>query len=141
MAKQKPGAKIQIEELLFSHSPEIRELVQSLRYSILEIVPDAVEAAHPVWHSINYRHPESGYFCGIFPQQDRVKIGFEFGVLLPDPENLLEGDGKQVRYLTLRDEDSIPSKALKDFILAAIALPASRQVRLALVRSGAKPIS
>ena len=55
--------------------------------------PEAVEKAYPSWHGIGYRLPESGYFCGICPLADSVKLGFEFGVLLPDPQGLLEGQG------------------------------------------------
>ncbi len=141
MAKSKSRDIFAVEDILLDHNPEIRALVQSVRNSILNIVPDAIEAAQPVWHSINYSHPESGYFCGVFPLQDSIKLAFEFGVLLPDPENLLEGRGKQVRYLNLRDTDSIPEQALRDLILAALALPPRREDKLALIRAGAKPIS
>jgi len=85
MPKRKPDADTLIENILESHDPEVRALVEHLRKIIRETVPDATESAHPVWHSIGYRHPESGYFCGIFPQNDGVNLAFEFGVLLPDP--------------------------------------------------------
>jgi len=139
MAKSKASGSFGVEEILLDHSPEVRALVQSVRNIIRDVVPEASEAAHPVWHSINYRHPESGYFCGIFPEQVSVKLAFEFGVLLPDPENQLEGSGKQVRYLNLQDGDKLPEQALKELILAALALPPRREDKLALIRSGARP--
>jgi hypothetical protein len=141
MPKRKPGASTQVEDILESHNPEVRALVERLRKIIRNTVPDAMESAHPVWHSIGYRHPESGYFCGIFPQADRVDLAFEFGVLLPDPDSLLEGAGKQVRYMRIRREKDIRVRALKKLLLAAIDLPASRDVKLGLIRSSAKPIS
>jgi hypothetical protein len=140
MPKRKPSANTSIENILESHGPEVRALVERLRKIIREAVPDATESAHPVWHSIGYRHPESGYFCGIFPQADRVDLAFEFGVLLPDPGGLLEGDGKQVRYVRIRRDRDIRVRALKKLLLAAIDLPASRDVKLGLIRSSAKPI-
>ncbi|HKZ85129.1 MAG TPA: DUF1801 domain-containing protein [Anaerolineae bacterium] len=141
MPKRKPDADTLIENILESHDPEVRALVEHLRKIIRETVPDATESAHPVWHSIGYRHPESGYFCGIFPQNDGVNLAFEFGVLLPDPGGLLEGDGKQVRYVRIRRDKDIRVRALKKLLLAAIDLPASRDVKLGLIRSSARPVS
>jgi len=116
-------------------------MVERLRRIIQQTVPEAVESAHPVWHSISYRHPSSGYFCGIFPHQDFINLAFEFGVLLPDPQKLLVGDGKQVRYLRVKNEGDIPEPALKALLQAAIDLPERRDVKLGMVRAAAKPIS
>ena len=77
--------------VLETHSLPVRESVERLRVLIRATVPDAIESAHAVWHSLSYKHPASGYFCGIFPQSDRVDVAFEFGVLLPDPDRVLEG--------------------------------------------------
>ena len=139
MSKSKPAVNISVADLLIDHTPDVRLLVQAVRAIIFEVVPEASETAHPSWRSLNYRHPQSGYFLGIFPMRDTVRLAFEFGVLLPDPGNLLTGEGRQVRYLDLRDQAAFPTEALKEFILAALALPASRQVKLALIQSGAKP--
>jgi len=141
MPKRKPSADTQVEDILEGHDPEARALVERLRKIIREVVPTATESAHPVWHSIGYRHPESGYFCGIFPQADRVDLAFEFGVLLPDPDGLLEGAGKQVRYVRVRRDKDIRVRALKKLLLAAIDLPARRDVKLGLIRSAARPVA
>lgn len=117
------------EQILGGHTPQIRALAEQLRRLILETVPDAVEAAYPVWRGIGYRHPECGYFCGIFPQKNAVKLGFEYGVLLPDPDGLLEGDGKQVRYLIFKEEKEIRIGAIKKLIRAAIRLPIDKEAK------------
>jgi hypothetical protein len=80
-----PKATTSVEDILADHAPPVRWLVERLREIIRQTVPEATESAHPVWHSISYCHPRSGYFCGIFPFQERVDLAFEFGVLLPDP--------------------------------------------------------
>jgi hypothetical protein len=97
-------------------------------------VPESAESAHAVWHSLSYRHPESGYFCGIFPQADRVDVAFEFGVLLADPEGVLEGDGKQVRYLRLRHSGDLRAAVFQRLLHEAIDLPPRREAKLALIR-------
>jgi hypothetical protein len=140
MPKAKTTATTSVEDILADHSPPVRLLVERLREIIRQTVPEATESAHPVWHSISYRHPQGGYFCGIFPFQERVDLAFEFGVLLPDPERLLVGNGKQVRYLRFNNVREMHEEALKALLLAAINLPERRDVKLGLVRAAAKPV-
>lgn len=138
MATKKP--KISVEQLLERHHPDIQALVNVLRKLILETVPNAAESANPGWHSISYRHPKQGYFCGIFPTQDHVILVFEFGILLPDPDGVLVGDGKQVRNIILRSVDDIPGEAIQQLLIEAINLPTGRNEKLELIRSGARPL-
>ncbi|OGO71826.1 MAG: hypothetical protein A2Z49_04385 [Chloroflexi bacterium RBG_19FT_COMBO_56_12] len=126
------------EDILVDHSPEVRSLVEQLRRLIRETVPEATELAYPVWHAIGYRHPHSGYFCGIFPHADRVDLAFEFGVLLPDLQGILDGDGKQVRYVRIREPGDIRSEAIQNLIRATLSLPEGRTAKLWLVKSSAK---
>lgn len=128
------------EDILADHTPPIRQMVESLRRIVQQAVPEAVESAHPVWRSINYNHPRSGYFCGIFPEQERINVAFEFGVLLPDPQKILVGNGKQVRYMRVKDQSDINESAFKALLQAAIDLPERRDVKLALIRAAAKPV-
>jgi hypothetical protein len=141
MPKPNTRGTTSVQDILVDHAPPVRLLVERLRGIILQTVPEATESANPVWHSISYRHPRGGYFCGIFPFQDRVDLAFEFGVLLPDPVGLLEGNGKQVRYLRIKDDEEIPGPALRALLQAAINLPERRDVKLALIRASAKPAS
>jgi hypothetical protein len=71
MNKRKSKPNISVEELLQGHNPEIQAIVTTLRGFILQTVPNAIESANPGWHSISYRHLRQGYFCGIFPTQDK----------------------------------------------------------------------
>jgi hypothetical protein len=112
----------------------VRQLAEQLRKLIKETVPQAVERPYPGWRAIGYRHPDAGYFCGLFPLADRVDVAFEFGVLLPDPNAMLEGEGKQVRYVRIRQVQDIQTAPLIALIQAAIDLPSNRQVRLEMVR-------
>jgi hypothetical protein len=140
MSTRKPHTQTTIASLLATHHPHIRAIVERLRVIVREAVPDASETPQPSWHSINYRHPDCGYFCGIFPQQDDVLLAFEFGVLLPDPNGALEGKGTQVRFLRIKDIKDIKVRAIKYFIREALALPEKRSVKLELLRAKAKPV-
>ena len=62
-------------------------------------------------------------FAFVVPAEDRVRIGFEWGADLPDPSGLLEGKGKQVRYVTVRTAKDLDTRALADLLTAAAAMP------------------
>ena len=52
-----------------------------------------------------------------------MRIGFEWGVALPDPAGLLEGGGKQVRYVTIRKTQDLQRQALAELLIVAAAIP------------------
>jgi hypothetical protein len=108
------------EEILDEQTGPIRDLAGSLRELIRTTVPEAEEQAYSGWHGIGYRHPEVGYFAGIFPERDRVKLGFEHGVELPDPQGLLRGEGKRFRYVILSEAKAVPRAAIRALLQAAI---------------------
>ena len=134
MLPRKPALSILPEDILAGHQPAVQKLAEELRVLIRKMVPEAAEKAYPHWHGIGYSHPAVGYFCAIFPHDEFVKLGFEFGVLLPDPYKLLEGNGKQVRYVTIRTRRQIYSPALKNLLLAAVSLPEKREIRLLMIQ-------
>jgi hypothetical protein len=108
-----------IEDILSVHTPEVRAVVENLRALIKETAPDAEERAYHGGHALGYRTKEAGHFCNIFPSEDAVELAFERGALLPDPDGLLEGDGKQVRYVTVRDVKGTRRAEIKRLLRAA----------------------
>jgi hypothetical protein len=124
----KPSAKpsLTVADLLAAHPPAVQALTEQLRQLIRATVPVASEAVYPGWRAIGYTHPTCGYFCAIFPQTKGVNLAFEFGVLLPDPEQLLEGDGKQVRYVKLQSSADLRPLAIQNLLFAALDLPFSK---------------
>jgi len=116
---------------------EIRAIAEELRKLIRAFMPEAIESGHPTWHSIGYRHPKAGYVCGIFPHKDSVDLVFEFGILFSDPYKVLQGDGKQTRYIPVTNIEEINATAIKQLIDEALSLPISRAVKLDLIRAKA----
>ncbi len=140
MTKRQPKALASVQSILGKHLPEICALTERLRTIIREAAPKASESAHVGWHSLSYHHPHSGYFCGLFPRAESVMLVFEFGILLVDSDGVLEGNGKQVRYLTFRHTKDIRVRALKKLLRAALDLPSERSVKLELIRSQSKQL-
>ncbi|MDX1435204.1 MAG: DUF1801 domain-containing protein [Anaerolineales bacterium] len=110
------------EDILRGHSREVSEIAEALRSLIHETLGDMTEKAYPGWQGIGFRHPRSGYVCGIFPRETSARLLFERGVLLTDPNGLLEGDGKQTRHLDISSVDEIPREAIRLFLYEAVSL-------------------
>lgn len=106
-------------EIIAGCSPEMIDLTEALRRFIRQTIPSAQELMYRGWKGIGYHHPESGYFCALFPRPEQVNLGFEWGVDLPDPQQLLQGTGKRLRYVVLTPDQPIPYDAIRDLLLVA----------------------
>lgn len=108
-----------LSSLLAEHSPEVVDLTEVLRGVVRSALPTATEKINAGWHGLGYHDPVAGYVAGIFPGDESVKLGFEHGVALPDPEEMLEGDGTQVRYVVLDEWDPALRGPITDLLEAA----------------------
>jgi hypothetical protein len=116
------------EQFLAAFPPAIQTLAYQLRALVKRTVPNVDEAVSVGWHLIGYRVREgrrSRYFCFVAPFEDRVALGFEYGVLLTNDAGLLEGDGSQVRYVTIRRAEDIHEPALVALIAEAAIVAAT----------------
>ncbi len=116
-----------VEDFVAQLSPRVGGLIRAARAKIVKVVPGAVERLRPGWGLIGYNAP--AYFAFIVPAEDHVKIGFERGVELWDPEALLEGTGKQVRYVVIGSRRALQSAALTALLRQAAALGSRESAR------------
>lgn len=116
------------EEILKPAIAKIRAVANRLRRLVLAEVPEAEEAGYPGWRLIGYRAPS--YFCFVAPLDDHVRLGFEHGAKLDDPDGLLEGSGKQVRYVVVRPGVAPDAAALRALIRRAHEAAARKRPRL-----------
>jgi DNA transformation protein and related proteins len=108
-------------QILEGYPPEIRDVAERLRKIVLEEAPEAEEAGYAGWRLIGYRSPH--YFCFVAPQADHVRLGFEHGVRLRDPNGVLESMGKQVRFVRCVPDRALPVAAIRSLIRAALNPP------------------
>jgi hypothetical protein len=123
-------AKPSPEDFLSTFPPEIQDLANELRALVKETVPNVKEAVYTGWKLIGYRVKKGksdAYFCYIAPFENRVMLGFEYGVQLFDPGLRLEGDGTQVRYLTVREREDIEPESFRAFIAEAAQIAIQRK--------------
>jgi hypothetical protein len=128
------------EQFLAGFPLEIRSITQALRELVRAQVPHTREAVYPGWRLIGYRadhRDRNVYFAYIAPTADHVSLGFEWGILVPDPQGMLEGDGSQVRYARFRQLEDIrpaPLALLINQALEIAALPKDQKQQQLLDR-------
>ena len=115
------GTIAEVMAFLTERHPETMEIALWLRGVILDAEPDLTERVYRGWDGIGFRHPEGGYVCAIYPQADEVRLLFEHGRRLEDPDGLLEGDGRQTRWMRVRDADAALAAAIARCLGDAIA--------------------
>ena len=130
MPKMKATEFVPPEALLEGLPEPMPDLAYRLRELVRQAEPDAVERVRPGWRVIGYDMPVGRgrlrFFAWIWAQPEHVHLGFPRGVLLPDPNGLLSGDGitKQARWLTVRLASDIDRAAFEALVHAAAALSA-----------------
>lgn len=124
-SKSKARGAVRPEAILEGYSDGIRALAEKLRVLVRDAAPDATEAGYRGWRLIGYRSPH--YFCFIAPHGDHVRVGFEHGHRIADPDGLLEPMGKQVRFVRLLPGKRVPAAALRRLIHAALETPPLRR--------------
>ena len=118
------------DEFLSTFPPEIQSLANDLRALVKETIPSVKEAVYTGWKLIGYRVKKGrsdAYFCFIAPFENRVMLGFEYGIQLFDPNLWLEGEGTQVRYLTVREQKDIDMEVFRAFIAEAAQIALERK--------------
>jgi len=124
------AAKLTPDEFLSTFPPEIQKLANELRALVKETIPNVKEAVYTGWKLIGYRvrkGKQNAYFCFIAPFENRIMLGFEYGIQLFDPTLRLEGEGTQVRYLTIRGQEDIEPEVFRAFIAEAAQIALERK--------------
>lgn len=107
-------------DIIKGHTANVKIIAKKLRKLILETVPGVYETALPGWHAIGFRHPDGGHFCAIFPYGESIKLYFEYGAQLNDPDKMLEGNTKQVRHITFKKITDIRENPLRRLVRQAV---------------------
>ena len=118
----------EIDNLITTHPDWRGAALAKLRTSILDVDPGIIEEwkwmGAPVW--------ELGGILvvgNIF--KTKVKLGFMYGALLEDPDNLFNGElgGNQRRSIELAEGDEVDEAALQALIRRAISHNQSRATK------------
>jgi hypothetical protein len=112
----------EIQKLLSSYSDEVKTNVAILRKKIKALLPNIIEQLDLPAKMIGYCYGQkyTDLICVIIPSKKGLKLGFNRGSSLPDPEKLLQGNGKISRYVQICSEQQIESPAIKILIESAL---------------------
>ena len=117
----------QLIGFLEAYDHHIADLALALREIILEELPDASESVYQVytvaiWFGFSGKMKDM--FCYIATNAGHVNLGFPRGTSLPDPVNVLEGEGKAMRHIKFASQRDIERPFVRRYIRAAMELAA-----------------
>ena len=95
-----------------------REIVRELAALIQKAAPHAevsIKWGIPWWQL-------NGLLCTVYRTGDHVNFGFSRGAELVDPNGLLEGTGKLMRHIKLRDVKEIRKAKFTSLVKQAVKL-------------------
>lgn len=107
------------EEALSGSSSQVREIADRLRALIIDVYPEVVEVPWPKQKIIGYvvgPKKMSEHFCYIGAYRAHVNLGFYYGAELADPLGLMEGTGKNLRHIKVKNIEKVDQPALRDII-------------------------
>lgn len=110
-----------VDQLLGNYDAEVKEIALRARDLIRKLVPKAEEKVYFGWRIISFSldGKMSGQFCSFSPGRNYVNLYFMQGTSLDDPKQLLEGTGKNMRHVKLREVSDLKNAALKELIKMA----------------------
>ena len=133
----------QLKEFIAPYDPTIQELALNLRDFITSLVPDANELIWDNYNAVAIAYSKSeklkDAFCHIALYAKHVNFGFNRGTQLPKTSLKLEGKGKLIRHVTIKDSDSFPKEEITSLVLEGVAL--SEQINPELIHSSHTPKS
>ena len=111
------------EEALTGSSDLVTGIAEQLRVLIIGLYPDVVEVPWPKQKIIGYGvgpKKMSEHYCYIGAFKKHVNLGFYYGAILPDPQRLLEGTGKNLRHIKVNTLEAVDQPAVRDMLRAAL---------------------
>jgi hypothetical protein len=134
----------QLLGFLEAYDRHIADLALALREIILEEAPDACESVYQVYTVaiwFGFSEKMKDMFCYITTNAGHVNLGFPHGAALPDPNRVLEGDGKATRHIKFKGRRDVERPFVRRYIQAAMeeAAPAgARGTGKSVIKSSVK---
>jgi len=112
------------DEVVKDSPDAVRELCRRLRALIAELHPDCVEVPRPGESSAAYGFGEkkmSEAYAYIMPQKAYANLGFYHGANIEADHPFLEGTGKKLRHVKVRDMRMADSAEIRNVLLVAMS--------------------
>lgn len=112
------------KDILDIASPTLRPVCAALRDLVASQHADFVEVVWPKLKITSFGvgpKKMTQHYAYIAVQSSHINLGFYHGASLADPDGLLEGTGKELRHIKIRDLSGARSKAISNLVRQAIA--------------------
>ena len=111
-----------VDTFLAKYDQQVHTHALILREVLFKNLPNIIEQIDIPARMIAYCYGQKyvEMICTIIPSKKGLKLGFSYGVDLPDPEKLLEGTGKISQYIEIKSDKQIKSAALKKLLLSSL---------------------
>ena len=113
------GGNGSFDEVIANATPEIQALARAARALLADVMPGITEVPWARQKIAGYGvgpKKMSQHFCYIAPFKKHLNLGFFYGAHLADPDNLLEGSGKDLRHLKIRSAADLEKPAVRRLI-------------------------
>ena len=131
----KTGAAI--DAYVEKKNPRLKPVTDAVRALVRKAVPKSREAINP-WGLPIFEW--NGPLCYLMVGKHHVTFGFPRGTSLQDPAKLLQGTGKNLRHIKLREVSDVHDANVKKLILQAKKLN-REQPSASGMRAGKLPIA
>ena len=112
------GKRVDIDDYLSKFIPETQELARTMRKTVLEVLPDLDEVVK--WGYLVYEGQRK--VCSINVYKKHINLMIWRGDEIDDPEKLLEGEGKQMRHVSIKKPEDIKPNYFKSLLKQASEL-------------------
>jgi hypothetical protein len=112
------------DDILAAAKPELRPVCKALRSLIGSSDSGFVEVVWPRQKIASFGvgpKKMTEHYAYIAVQSSHVNLGFYHGTSLPDPTRILEGTGKELRHLKLRQVSDVKSPSVVALLRAAVS--------------------
>jgi Domain of unknown function (DU1801) len=122
---EKPSPSKQLAGFIAKYDASVAKLARQCRSALRKRFPTAIEQVYDNYQflAIGYCSTERTSDCivSLAVSPKGVSLSFYYGALIPDPDQILLGTGKQNRFIRLDDAGTLDSLPVEGLIAAAIA--------------------
>jgi hypothetical protein len=118
-----PTPEAQLASFIRRFEPGIARLIRDCRSEMRRVLPAAIELVYDNYNFfvIGYSSTERASDCivSIAAAANGVGLSFYWGATLPDPTNILQGGGKQNRFIRIPSLDALRAPDVVRLVKAA----------------------
>lgn len=117
-------------KFLLPYPDKVKAAALWLREFVWDLYPDTNELIYDNYNAVAFgwspTDKAGDVFCSIAVFSDHVNFGFNRGVDIDDPGNMLLGDGSQYRYIKVKDKEDFQEWYMKQLLEEAYQNSISR---------------